>query len=71
MRESYLIRHQIPRQGSAPRWYATEPTEEKKVAGEAELPGQAPTETSEAGDPIRKELEAKGKEIIELKVRFM
>jgi len=45
------------------RWYATEP--EAKKDGEAAEEGKAEEKTE---DPVKKELEAKEKEIIELKV---
>jgi molecular chaperone GrpE len=46
---------------AASRWYATEP--EAKKEGEA-----AEGKSAEAEDPVNKELEAKNKEIVELKV---
>jgi hypothetical protein len=46
------------------RWYATEP-EAKQAEGEA---GKTETKPAEAEDPIKKELEAKNKEVLDLKV---
>lgn len=52
---------------AAARWYSTEP-EPKKDAGASEA-GQGAESESEAVDPVKKELEAKNKEILDLKVR--
>ena len=48
----------------ASRWYATEP-EAKQAEGDAE---KKETKPAEAEDPVKKELEVKNKEVIELKV---
>lgn len=48
---------------AAARWYSSEP--DAKKDGEEVKPG----EKAEAEDPAKKELEAKNKEIVELKVR--
>jgi molecular chaperone GrpE len=48
----------------ASRWYATEP-EAKQGEGEA---AKTETKATEAEDPAKKELEAKNKEVLDLKV---
>lgn len=47
------------------RWYSSEPEAKKDDAGEKN--GEKKSE--DAVDPMKKELEAKNKEIVELKVR--
>lgn len=53
----------------ARRWYATEPEPKKSTEGESEITGKSQTEAAQAEDPLKKEVEAKNREIIELKVR--
>jgi len=48
------------------RWYSTEP--EAKKEGEGEAAAAKDGKTTETEDPVKTELEAKDKEIIELKV---
>jgi hypothetical protein len=54
------------RQGQAARWYATEPEAKNTADGEA---GSSQSEAAQAEDSHKKELEAKTKEIVDLKVR--
>jgi molecular chaperone GrpE len=49
------------------RWYSTEP-ETKKAEGGAAAEPKIEEKSAEAEDPAKKELEAKNKEIIDLKV---
>jgi molecular chaperone GrpE len=49
------------------RWYSTEP-ETKKAEGDATAEPKTEGKSGEAEDPAKKELEAKNKEIIDLKV---
>ena len=49
------------------RWYSTEP-EAKKAEGDAAAESKTDEKSAEAEDPAKKELEAKNKEIIDLKV---
>lgn len=52
------------------RWYVTEPEAEKE--GEGAAPTQGKTEEEgKIEDPLKKELEAKNKEIIDLKDRYL
>jgi len=53
---------------SAARWYATEPEQHKAPEEESQIAGEAPKESIQVDDAAKKELEAKNKEIIELKV---
>jgi hypothetical protein len=53
---------------TAARWYATEPEQRKAPEGESEIAGEAQKECVQADDVAKKELEAKNKEIIDLKV---
>jgi molecular chaperone GrpE len=53
----------------AARWYATEPEQHKAPEGESQIAGEAPKESMQVEDVAKKELEAKNKEIIDLKVR--
>jgi molecular chaperone GrpE len=53
---------------TAARWYATEPEQRKAPEGESEITGEAQKDSVQADDAAKKELEAKNKEIIELKV---
>jgi molecular chaperone GrpE len=48
------------------RWYATEPEAKKEGETAAAAEGKAEEKTE---DPVKKELEAKDKEIVDLKVR--
>lgn len=50
------------------RWYATEPEQGRVAEGEAETPGETLPDSSRADDAVKQELEAKNKEIIDLKV---
>lgn len=50
------------------RSYATEPELRKASEGEPEITGKSPLENAQAEDPVKKELEAKNREVIELKV---
>lgn len=54
---------------AAARWYATEPEQRMAPEGESGIAGEAQKETVQVDDIVRKELETKSKEIIELKVR--
>jgi molecular chaperone GrpE len=55
---------------TAARWYATEPEQHKAPEGESEIAGETPKGRVQADDVVKKELEDKNKEIIELKVRY-
>lgn len=59
---------QTLRQVTAARWYATEPELKNAADGEAETAGSSQSETVKAEDSSKKELEAKNKEIVDLKV---
>lgn len=54
----------LSRQRTCARWYATEPEVKKATDGEPDVAAAA-----EAEDPMKKELEAKTREITDLKVR--
>jgi hypothetical protein len=53
------------------RWYSTEPEIKKTEAGGAAAESKAEEKAAGAGDPAKKELEAKNKEIIDLKVTLL
>lgn len=58
----------VSRQIASSRSYATEPELKKAAEGEAAIGGKEASETAQSEDPTKKELEAKNKEIVELKV---
>jgi len=51
------------------RWYSSEP--EAKKAEESSTSEEAPGKNGEAEDPVKKELEAKNKEILDLKDKYL
>lgn len=53
---------------AAARWYSTEPEAKKDADGSGSEAGQGAESEAEAVDPVKKELEAKNKEILDLKV---
>ncbi|RDL40317.1 putative heat shock protein MGE1 [Venustampulla echinocandica] len=72
-RTQFQPTNQSLRAGSRPvasaRWYGTE-TDAKK-AGEGDAAAAAEGKNGENGDPVKKQLEAKDKEIVELKDRYL
>ncbi|KUJ13286.1 GrpE-domain-containing protein [Mollisia scopiformis] len=54
---------------SSSRWYSSESTEAKKEDNAAD--SKSETKNGEAEDPVKKELEAKNKEIIDLKDKYV
>jgi len=61
-RPSYTPLSQASRQPSSSRWYSTEPEAKKDAEGEKKV---------DEVDPAKKELEAKNKEIVDLKDRYL
>jgi molecular chaperone GrpE len=53
---------------TAARWYATEPEQRQAPEEESEIAGEAQKENVQVDDIAKKELEAKNREIIDLKV---
>jgi len=65
-RQANISLVQASRSITASRWYSTEP--EAKRAGEGETAAETQEKGAEVEDPLKKELETKNKEIIDLKV---
>jgi molecular chaperone GrpE len=67
-----LIAQAASRQFQGRRWYATEPEAKKdETEGEKKEGEEKSDSKQEVEDPVKKELEAKNREIIDLKVCFL